>query len=219
LLAALAPRRGPERLLDLMLRTGPYGDGFGARPDGLSLAVLEANPHGIDLGPLAPRIPEVLRTPSGKIELAPAEITADVPRLHSRLSRPDGQFTLIGRRDLRSNNSWMHNIESLVRGRPRCTLWMHPDDAARLGLADGEPARVHSRAGRVEIPIEVTDAIMPGVVSAPHGWGHDAPGIALRVAEAHAGVNSNLLSDELAMDPLSGNAVLNGIPVTVAPAG
>jgi anaerobic selenocysteine-containing dehydrogenase len=218
LLAALAPRRGPERLLDILLRTGPYGDGFGTRPDGLSLAALEAAPHGVDLGPLAPRIPEVLRTPSGKIELAPPEITADVPRLRSRLSRPDGHLTLVGRRDLRSNNSWMHNIETLVRGRPRCTLWVHPDDAARLGLADGAPARVRSRAGRVEVPVEVTDAIMPGVVSVPHGWGHDAPGIALRVASAHAGVNSNLLADELAMDPLSGNAVLNGIPVTIEPA-
>jgi anaerobic selenocysteine-containing dehydrogenase len=218
LLAALAPRRGPERLLDILLRTGPYGDGFGARPDGLSLSALEAAPHGVDLGPLAPRIPEVLRTPSGKIELAPPEITADLPRLRSRITRPDGHLTLVGRRDLRSNNSWMHNIETLVRGRPRCTLWVHPDDAARLGLADGAPARVRSRAGLVDVPVEVTDAIMPGVVSVPHGWGHDAPGIALRVASAHAGVNSNLLADELAMDPLSGNAVLNGILVTIEPA-
>src|SRR5262245_37503342 len=218
LLAALGPRRGPERLLDLMLRTGPYGDGFGVQPDGLSLAVLEAHPHGIDLGPLAARIPEVLRTPSGKIELAPPEITGDVPRLRSRLTRPDGQLTLVGRRDLRSNNSWMHNIETLVRGRPRCTLWVHPDDAARLGLTNGAHAAVRSRAGRLEVAVEVTDAIMPGVVSVPHGWGHDAPGIALRIASAHAGVNSNLLGDELAMDPLSGNAVLNGIPVTIEPA-
>jgi anaerobic selenocysteine-containing dehydrogenase len=218
LLAALAPRRGPERLLDILLRTGPYGDGFGARPDGLSLGVLAAQPHGVDLGPLEPRIPEILRTPSGKIELAPSEITADLPRLRSRLTRPDGQMTLVGRRDLRSNNSWMHNIASLVRGRPRCTLWVHPDDAARLGLTDGAQAAVRSRAGRLEVAVEVTDAIMPGVVSVPHGWGHDAPGIALRIASAHAGVNSNLLADELAMDPLSGNAVLNGIPVTIEPA-
>jgi anaerobic selenocysteine-containing dehydrogenase len=217
LLAALAPRRGPERLLDILLRSGPYGDAFGANPSGLSLAALEAAPHGVDLGALSPRVPEVLRTPSGKIELAPPEITGDVARLRSRLSRPDGQMTLVGRRDLRSNNSWMHNIEPLVRGRARCTLWVHPDDAARLGLADGAAARVRSRAGRVDVPVEVTDAIMPGVVSVPHGWGHDEPGIALRVARAHAGVNSNLLADELAMDPLSGNAVLNGIPVTVEP--
>ena len=217
LMAALAPRRGPERLLDLMLRTGPYGDAFGERPGGLSLAVLEEQPHGVDLGALEPRIPEVLRTPSGMIELAPPDIAADMPRLRSRLTRPEGRMTLVGRRDLRSNNSWMHNIEPLVRGRPRCTLWVHPDDAERLGLADGTLASVRSRAGRVEIPVEVTDAIMPGVVSVPHGWGHDAPGIALRVASANAGVNSNLLADELAMDPLSGNAVLNGIPVVVEP--
>ncbi len=218
LLAALAPHRGPERLLDILLRTGPYGDGFGADASGLSLAVLESYPHGLDLGPLEPRIPEVLRTPSGKIELAPAEITADVPRLRSRLTRPAAEhLTLVGRRDLRSNNSWMHNIEQLVRGRERCTLWMHPADAARLGLADGAAARVRSRTGRVEVPVEITDAIMPGVVSVPHGWGHDAPGIALRVATAHAGINSNLLADELATDPLSGNSVLNGIPVTVEP--
>jgi anaerobic selenocysteine-containing dehydrogenase len=217
LLAALGPRRGPERLLDILLRTGPYGDGFGTAPGRLSLDALAALPHGIDLGALEPRIPEVLRTPSGKIELAPSEITADVPRLRSRLTRPDGQMTLVGRRDLRSNNSWMHNIEQLVRGRARCTLWVHPDDARRLGLADGAAARVRSRAGRVEVPVEITDAVMPGVVSVPHGWGHDAPGVALRVASAHAGVNSNLLADELAMDPLSGTAVLNGIPVTVEP--
>jgi len=218
LLATMEPRRGPERLLDILLRTGPYGDGFGATPAGLSLAVLEASEHGLDLGALEPRIPEVLRTPSGKIELAPPEITTDVPRLRSRLSRPaTDQLTLVGRRDLRSNNSWMHNIVPLVRGRARCTLWVHPDDAARLGLADGAPARVRSRTGDIEVPVEVTDAIMPGVVSVPHGWGHDAPGIALRVASAHAGVNSNLLADELAMDPLSGNSVLNGIPVTVEP--
>ena len=217
LLAALAPRRGPERLLDILLRLGPYGDGFGAHPDGLSLAVLESQEHGLDLGALAPRIPEVLRTPSGKIELAPPEITADVPRLRSRLTRPAEELTLVGRRDLRSNNSWMHNIEQLVRGRVRCTLWVHPDDASRLGLADGASARVRSRAGRLEVPVEITDAIMPGVVSVPHGWGHDAPGTAMHVASAHAGDNSNLLADELAMDPLSGNAVLNGIPVTVEP--
>jgi len=219
ILAALAPRRGPERLLDLMLRTGPYGDGFGTRPQGLSLAALEASPHGIDLGPLAPRMPEVLRTPSGKIELAPAPIVADVERLRTALGRANGGMVLVGRRDLRSNNSWMHNLHVLVKGDARCTMHVHPEDAARLGLMNGGLARVASRAGTIEVPVEVTDAIMPGVVSVPHGWGHAEAGVRLRIAAAHAGVNSNRLADEHALEPLSGTAVLCGIPVTVAPAG
>jgi anaerobic selenocysteine-containing dehydrogenase len=216
ILAALGDRTGPERLLDLMLRTGPYGDGFGANPDGLSLAVLEANPHGVDLGALEPRLPEVLRTPSGTVELAPEPIVADVARLRAGLDAPTDGMTLIGRRDLRSNNSWMHNVEVLVKGKVRCTLHVHPDDASRLGLADGAPAEVTSRTGKVTVPVEVTDAIRPGVVSIPHGWGHDLDGVALSVARRHAGVNSNLLADEELIDPVSGNAVLNGIPVEVA---
>jgi anaerobic selenocysteine-containing dehydrogenase len=202
-------RRGPERLLDLMLRAGPYD---------LTLADLEAAPHGIDLGPLEPRIPEMLRTASGKVELAPEPIAGDVPRLEAALDRSmNGGMVLIGRRQLRSNNSWMHNVEPLVKGKDRCTAHVHPDDAARLGLTDGELARVSSRAGEVEVPVEVTDAVMPGVVSIPHGWGHDVDGVRMRVASAHAGTNSNVLADELLIDPLSGNAVLNGIPVELAP--
>jgi anaerobic selenocysteine-containing dehydrogenase len=219
LLAALAPRRGPERVLDFMLRTGPYGDGFGARPDGLSLSVLEANPHGVDLGALRPRLPGVLRTPTGKIELAPPMLLDDVDRLRSSLDRHvNGDMVLVGRRDLRSNNSWMHNLDVLVKGKTRCTLHVHPDDATRLGLLDGGTARVASRTGTIDVPVQVTDAIMPGVVSIPHGWGHDADGVELRVAAEHAGVNSNVLADTSLVDPLSGNAVLNGIPVAVAPA-
>ena len=217
-LAALAPRRGPERLLDLLVRTGAYGDAFGARPGGLTLAALEAHPHGIDLGPLEPRIPEVLRTASGKIELAPAEIVADVPRLRAALDRPRSPFVLIGRRHLRSNNSWLHNVETMVRGRERCTLQVHPDDAARLGLRDRGYADVRSRVGALRALVEVTGAIMPGVVSLPHGWGHDVPGVRLGVAARHPGVNTNVLADETAVDPLSGNAVLCGIPVEIAPA-
>jgi len=213
LLAALEPRRGPERLLDLLLRAGPYGDAFGARPDGLTLAALEAAPHGIDLGPLAPRLPEVLRTPSGKIELAPEQLVADVPRLRAALARGANGMLLIGRRQLRSNNSWMHNLPLLVKGKDRCTLQVHPTDAERLGLEDGAHAAVRSRAGEVTAPVEVTDAVMPGVVSLPHGWGHDQPGSMTGVAAGHAGVNSNVLADELAVEPLSGNAILNGIPV------
>jgi anaerobic selenocysteine-containing dehydrogenase len=219
LLAELKGRRGPERILDLMLRTGPYGDGFGADPDGLSLAALEAEPHGVDLGPLQPRIPEVLRTPSGRIELAPEPVVADVARLRASLDRRrNGDMVLVGRRDLRSNNSWMHNVEVLVKGKERCTLHLHPEDAARIGVGDGERARVGSRTGEVEVVVEVTDAIMPGVVSIPHGWGHGADGAELAVAAQRPGVNSNVLADGDLFDPLSGNAVLNGIPVTVVPA-
>jgi len=218
IMSALTPRRGPERMLDLMLRTGPYGDGFGAKAEGLSLAVLEAHPHGIDFGALEPRIPEVLRTPSGKIELAPEPLVADVERLRAGFGRAAVPLVLIGRRDLRSNNSWMHNLEVLVKGRPRCTMHLHPADAERLGLADGSVARVASRAGEIILPVEVTNAIMPGVVSIPHGWGHDLPDMQLRIASTHAGANSNRLADELALDPLSGNAVLSGVPVTVEPA-
>jgi anaerobic selenocysteine-containing dehydrogenase len=210
-LAFVAPRRGPERVLDIMLRHGPYE---------LTLTDLEENPHGLDLGPMKPRIPEVLRTPSGKIELAPEQIVADVERLRASLERHrNGGMVLIGRRQLRSNNSWMHNIEPLVKGKDRCTMHVHPDDAARLGLADGAVARVRSRVGEIDAPVEVTDAIMPGVVSIPHGWGHSAPGARMSVAAEHAGVNSNVLADELEVEPLSGNAVLNGIPVEVSAAG
>jgi anaerobic selenocysteine-containing dehydrogenase len=218
LLAALEPRRGPERLLDLLIRSGPYGDRFGAEPDGLTLAAFEASPHGIDLGPLRPRLPEVLRTPSGRIELAPPQIVADVPRLRTALDRAgNGSLVLIGRRQLRSNNSWMHNLAPLVKGRDQCTMQVNPADAARLRLADGGRASVTSSAGTVEVPVEVTDEIMAGVVSIPHGWGHDTDGARLAVAAAHPGVNSNVLADSSQLDPLSGNAVLNGIPVRVAP--
>jgi anaerobic selenocysteine-containing dehydrogenase len=218
LLEALAPRRGPERLLDFLLRSGPYGDGFQER-SGLNLATLEAHPHGVDLGPLQSRIPEVLRTPSGKIELAPAPLVEDVARLRSSLEQVAGReehtMLLIGRRDLRSNNSWMHNLHVLTKGKERCTLHLHPTDAGRLGLADGEMAAISSRAGSTEVAVEITDAIMPGVVSIPHGWGHSLPGTRLSLAREHAGINTNLLADETQVDPLSGNAVLNGIPVIV----
>ena len=218
LLEALKPRRGPERMLDFLLRIGPYGDAFGGR-DGLSLATLEAHPHGIDLGPLQPRIPEVLRTPSGKIELAPQPIVEDVERLRTAfeqsLARENGHMLLIGRRDLRSNNSWMHNLHVLTKGKERCTLHIHPDDATRLGLDENNMASVASRNGSLEIPIEITDAIMPGVVSIPHGWGHTLSRTKIRIASEHAGVNTNVLTDEVEVDSLSGNAVLNGIPVTV----
>ena len=220
LLAELAAsgRRGPERMLDFMLRTGPFGDGFGSDPQGTSLDDLLDHPHGRDFGPLVPRIPEVLRTPSGKVELAPEVFVADLGRLASSIAGlADRGMVLVGRRHLRSNNSWMHNVKVLVKGRPRCTLQVHPDDASTLGLADGAPATITSRVGSVTAPVEVTADIRPGVVSLPHGWGHGQEGTRLRVAAEHAGVNSNVLSDDAALDPLSGTSVLNGIPVEVAP--
>ncbi len=214
----LGDRRGPERLLDIMLRTGPYGDAFGADPDGLSLAVLEANPHGVDLGALEPdRIPELLRTPSGKIEAFPDPMRADMDRFTASLDRETDGMVLVGRRHVRSNNSWMHNVRVLTKGRNRCTLQVHPDDADRLGLRDGAPATVQSRVGEVSIDVEVTDGIRPGVVSIPHGFGQNMPGVRLRVAQEYRGVNTNVLTDELFYDEISGNIALNGVPVTVSP--
>jgi anaerobic selenocysteine-containing dehydrogenase len=209
-------RRGPDRMLDFMLRTGPFGDGFGADPDGTSLDDLLDRPHGRDFGALVPRIPEILRTPTGRIELAPEPLVADLARLEAAADDLATRgMVLVGRRHLRSNNSWMHNVTGLVRGTLRCTLQVHPDDAAALGLVDGGAATITSRVGSVSAPVEVTEAIRPGVVSLPHGWGHSAPGTQMRVAAEHAGVNSNVLSDDTAIDPLSGTSVLNGIPVEV----
>lgn len=209
---------GPERLLDLQIRTGPFGDRYGEDPDGLTLDDFRDNPHGIDRGPLVPRVRELLNTPSGKIELAPPYITADLPRLAERLDRPAGGLVLTSRRHLRSNNSWMHNVNVLVKGKERCTLLIHPDDAARTGVTDGSVASVRSEAGQVEVPVEVSDEMMPGVVSLPHGWGHDKAGTRLSVAREHPGVNNNLLAPGHLTDPLSNNAVVNGIPVEVSPA-
>jgi anaerobic selenocysteine-containing dehydrogenase len=220
LMDMVSGRRGPEKLLDVMLRTGPYGDGFGTRPDGLTLTALEDKPHGVDLGALEPRLPECLRMPAGKIDLAPEAIVADLPRLEAGLDDApvDGDLVLVGRRDLRSNNSWMHNVRVLVKGKPRCTLHVHPDDAARLGLEDGAPAVVTARTGRLVAPVQITEAIRPGVVSLPHGWGHDLDGIRLEVAAEFAGVNSNLLADDERLDAVTGTAVLNGVPVEIAAA-
>lgn len=215
---AVSAYSGPERILDIRLRTGPYGDGFGANPDGLSLAKLIENPHGIDLGPLEPRLPVGLMNESSKVELAPQEFLADLPRLAAHVEEVSSGFLLIGRRQLRSNNSWMHNIEVLVKGKDRCTLLVHPKDAAELGVADGGSLEVTSASGTLSAPVELSDDMMPGVVSLPHGWGHNAAGTRLSVASARPGVNSNILSDPV-LDPLSGNARLNGIPVELALVG
>ncbi|MDT0396976.1 MULTISPECIES: molybdopterin oxidoreductase family protein [Streptomyces] len=217
LAALLTGTGGPERRLDMMLRLGPYGDGFGADPDGLTLRKLLAHPHGIDLGPLRPRLPQPLKTRSGTVELLPDPIAADLPRLRAALRERPGGLVLVGRRHLRSNNSWMHNVPALTGGSNRCTLHLHPEDAERLGVRDGEPVRVKGAGGELTAPAEITDGVRPGVVSLPHGWGHDRPGTRTRHAAADPGVNVNQLLDGSLLDPLSGNAVLNGVPVEVAP--
>lgn len=195
---------GPEQVLDTLLKFGPYG---------LSLAKLKEKPHGIDLGPLEPRLKELLTTPSGKVELAPAAIVSDLDRLRARAAEPAPDMLLIGRRQLRSNNSWLHNVASLLGGSNRCTLHVNPADIARFGL--GDTAVVRSAVSELVVPVEPNDAIMPGVVSLPHGWGHK--GSTQRVAAQNPGVNANALTDESVVDIPSGNAVFNGVPVTVSP--
>ena len=219
LAARLTGGTGSERRLDMMLRLGPYGDGFGARPDGLTLEKVLAHPHGIDLGPLAPRLPQPLKTRSGRIELLPEPLAADLPRLREALGHRPAGLVLVGRRHLRSNNSWMHNVPVLTGGSNRCTLHIHPEDAERLGVRDGAEVRVKGAGGEVVAPAEITDGVRPGVVSLPHGWGHDRPGTRLTHASRTPGVNVNQLLDGSLLDPLSGNAVLNGVPVEItAPA-
>ncbi len=216
LVAMLPSAPGYERRLDMMLRVGPYGDAFGAKPDGLTLQRLAEWPHGVDFGPMRPRLTEMLRTPSGRVELAPAALVADVGRLRDSLSRRPGAFVLVGRRHLRSNNSWMHNLPALAGGTNRCTLFINPRDAEELGL--GDTAVVKGAGGELTVSVEVTGDIRRGVVSLPHGWGHGQDGTRLAVAARHPGVNVNQLNDGTALDPLSGTAVLNGVPVEVSPA-
>ncbi|GAA3576431.1 molybdopterin oxidoreductase family protein [Nonomuraea rosea] len=204
---------GAERRLDLMLRLGPYGEWAGKGD--LSLRKLLDHPHGLDLGALEPRLPEVLKTASGVIELAPPQLIEDVERLRGKMEEAPPEIVLIGRRHLRSNNSWLHNVGTLVGGSNTCTLQIHPADVARLGL--GGEAVVTSAKGRLTVPLEPTDTIMPGVVSLPHGWGH--AGSAQSVAAEHAGVSVNALTDESTIDVPSGNAVFNGVPVTISPTG
>lgn len=215
--ARLSGGDGPERRLDLMLRLGPYGDGFGADPGGLTLDRLRDHPHGIDLGPLGPRLPALLRTRGGRVDLLPAPLAADLPRLRAALADRPESLVLVGRRHLRSNNSWMHNVPALMGGSNRCTLQIHPADARRLGVREGGLVRVTADGGSVEAPAEVTDTVRTGVVSLPHGWGHDRAGTRTAVATARPGVNVNQLLDGSRLDPLSGTAVLNGFPVTVTP--
>ncbi len=219
MLAAVSPRRGPERRLDLALRSGPFGDLFGLRAGGLTLDALLASPSGIDLGALEPRVPEVLRTPSGKIELAPAEFIDALAGAALEIHDPVPDCVLIGRRHMRSNNSWMHNLPSLAKGPFRCNLLVHPDDASRWNLVDGERARLTcpTTGEWIDVTVETDDSMMAGVVSLPHGWGHDQAGSRLRVAEQRPGVNVNVVADSALRDLLSGNAVLNGLEVKIEP--
>jgi anaerobic selenocysteine-containing dehydrogenase len=206
---------GPERMLDLTLRTGPFGDQYGKNPGGLTLDMLKANPNGIDFGPMVPQLPDILGTPDKKIRLAPQYLLDDLPRLAARMERPAEPLVLVSRRHLRSNNTWMHNVPALMKGKDRCTLLIHPDDAARCGIADGDVVTVKSAAGEIKVPVEVTDAIKPGVVSMPHGWGHGKPGTRMSVANGSPGANTNVLSPPTFLDEPSGNGALNGIPVTI----
>ncbi|MCW2550560.1 MAG: anaerobic dehydrogenase, typically selenocysteine-containing [Mycobacterium sp.] len=209
---------GPERTLDLTLRTGPFGDRYGQNPDGLTLEKLKAEPNGINFGPMVSRVPEVLGTADQKIRLAPQYLLDDLPRLARRLVRPPEELVLVSRRHLRSNNSWLHNVPPLMKGRDRCVLLMHRDDAERRGLVSGDVVSVASSGGEIRVPVDVTDAIKPGVVSMPHGWGHGRPGTRMAVANNAPGVNTNVLSPPNFIDEPSGNGALNGIPVTVTAA-
>jgi anaerobic selenocysteine-containing dehydrogenase len=208
-------RVGPKGIIKAAMAFGPY------RRRGVTFDTVARAEHGLDLGALAPTFPDNLHTRDKAIDLAPAEYLADVARLRSHLdaaSKRNGELLLIGRRQLRSNNSWLHNSQRLVKGKPRCTLLVHPDDAGRIGLATGDTARGSSRAGTAEALVEVSDEIMPGVVSLPHGWGHARPGIALRVAAETPGTSVNDLTDETFLDRMSGTSGFSGVPVAVEPA-
>ena len=216
--ASAAPAvASPPQMLDLMLQSGPYGAAAG-HARALDLAALQAAPHGIDLGPLEPSLTERLCTDGGHIDCLPARIPAELERLWDEAAPAAGQLLLIGRRHVRSNNSWMHNSHRLVKGPRRDQLLMHPEDLAARGITDGSEVVLRSRVGELRIAVTASTDMMPGSISLPHGWGHDRPGIRLGVASAHAGVSANDITDELWLDELCGNAALNGVPVTVTQA-
>lgn len=209
------PIRGPERILDLCIRTGPFGDRFGDNPSGLRLEDFKNRPEGILLGHTKPQGAAAITTPSGKIELTPELCLADLPRLKEAMARPRHGLQLVSRRQLASLNSWMHNLDKLVRGKERCSLQMHPEDSAAHGLVDGDTAKVCSQSGEIIALVEVTEDIRPGVVCLPHGWSEDHEGVHLRVASRHPKANINVLSPGILVDEASGNAVFNGIEVQV----
>ena len=207
---ALLQGRGPRALVDVLLRIGPYRT---------SVKKLEGAPHGLDFGALVPCLPKRLQTADQRIQLAPELYLGDLQRLKRRLDEASSSsLVLIGRRDLRSNNSWLHNSERLVRGKPRCTVLIHPDDATARGLSDGQQVTVTSSTGSIGLPLELTDTMMPGVVSVPHGWGHGRPGVRLSIAAEHAGVSVNDITDASRVDALTGNASFSGVPVDVVAA-
>ena len=197
---------GPKFLLDQGLRRGPYA--------GMTLNKLKKNPHGIDLGPLKKMLPEAIKHKDKQIHLNVDFYQADLERVQAMMQDyDDKQILLIGRRHVRSNNSWLHNSYRLVKGKPRCTLMLHPETAKEYGIEDGQNVKVTSRVGSVMIVAEVTDELMPRVVSIPHGWGHGRKGVKQKIAQAHAGVSVNDLTDDTLIDQLSGNAAVNGVPV------
>jgi len=210
----LKPTLAPEQMIDLGLRAGPHGEGSERR---LNLAALRESPHGIDLGALEPNLARRLKTANGRVQAAPEQLLADLERFAAGLAEePAGGLLLIGRRHVRSNNSWMHNYRRLVKGKPRHQLLMHPADLAGRGLSDGQRVRVRSRVGSIDVEVAASDELMPGVVSLPHGWGHDRGGVRLQIAGELPGASANDLTDERLYDALSGNAALNGVPVEVA---
>ncbi|HGP4173605.1 TPA: molybdopterin oxidoreductase family protein [Pseudomonas aeruginosa] len=208
----LKPTLEPQQMIDLGLRAGAYGDRSEHR---LSLATLREHPHGIDLGLLRPNLAPRLKTADQRIQAAPPLFVDDLQRFAAQPLPASDQLLLIGRRHVRSNNSWMHNYHRLVKGKPRHQLLMHPRDLEGRGLVDGQRVRVRSRVGSVEVEVAASSEMMPGVVSLPHGWGHARPGVQLAIARAQAGVSANDLTDERHLDLLSGNAALNGLPVEV----
>ncbi|WP_275976809.1 molybdopterin-dependent oxidoreductase [Polyangium aurulentum] len=215
-LVGLVARVGLDRVVDALIRLGPHGDRFLPFSKDLNLDKVRRAPHGIDLGPLRPMGRARVRTPSGKVRLAPAELIGDGARVEAWLDEAQkGGLVLIGRRHMRDNNAWMHNVPSLVKGPDRSRLFMHPDDASRLGLADGARVRVQSRAGAVVARLSVTSDVMPGVVSLPHGYGHAAAAETLRVAAGVPGANVNAITDDGLLEPLTGTSILNGVPVAV----
>ncbi|WNF45535.1 molybdopterin-dependent oxidoreductase [Pseudomonas sp. SG20056] len=208
----LKPTMAPEQMIDMGLRFGAYGDKSEHK---LSLAALREHPHGLDLGALKPNLANRLKTANKRIQAAPAVIMADLQRFAEQPTAKSDELLLIGRRHVRSNNSWMHNYHRLVKGKPRHQLLMHPADLSQRGLTDGQRVRVRSRVGVIEVEVVGSDEMMCGVVSLPHGWGHARPGVQMSIASEQPGASANDLTDERQLDTLSGNAALNGVPVQV----